>query len=171
MKSCTQSGRASGAPPCPGCGGRALVPPLWTTGHLPCSLTTSDSCTQESRQTRGQVPGLRCLHPLVSLAAFPCVNGACNDSPDDFSFLWLAVVLHWGQYLSLPKPNVGVPGGSDGKESACNAGDTGSIPGLGRSPGEGNSNTLQYFCLENSHGERSLTGYSPWGGKDWNRTE
>ena len=65
----------------------------------------------------------------------------------------------------------GVPGGSDGKESACNAGDTGSIPGFGRSPREGNSNTLQYFCLENSHGERSLTGYSPWGGKDWNRTE
>ena len=42
------------------------------------------------------------------------------------------------------------PGGSDGKVSACNAGDTGSIPGLGRSPGEGNSNPLQYSCLENT---------------------
>ena len=42
------------------------------------------------------------------------------------------------------------PGGSDGKESACNAGDTGSIPGLGRSPGEGNGNPLQYSCLQNS---------------------
>ena len=42
------------------------------------------------------------------------------------------------------------PGGSDGKESACNAGDPGSIPGLGRSPGEGNGNPLQYSCLENS---------------------
>ena len=39
---------------------------------------------------------------------------------------------------------------SDGKESACNAGDQGSIPGLGRSPGEGNGNLLQYSCLENS---------------------
>ena len=39
---------------------------------------------------------------------------------------------------------------SDGKESACNAGDMGSIPGLGRSPEEGNGNPLQYFCLENS---------------------
>ena len=38
----------------------------------------------------------------------------------------------------------------DGKESACNAGGPGSIPGLGRSPGEGNDNPLQYFCLENS---------------------
>ena len=43
----------------------------------------------------------------------------------------------------------GFPGGSDGKESGCNAGDLGSIPGLGRSPGEGNGNPLQYSCLEN----------------------
>ena len=43
----------------------------------------------------------------------------------------------------------GFPGGSDGKEFACNAGDQGSIPGLGRSPGEGNGNPLQYSCLEN----------------------
>ena len=41
------------------------------------------------------------------------------------------------------------PGGSVGKESICNAGDLGLIPGLGRSPGEGNSNPLQYSCLEN----------------------
>ena len=42
-----------------------------------------------------------------------------------------------------------IPGGSDGKASAYNVGDLGSISGLGRSPGEGNSNPLQYFCLEN----------------------
>ena len=41
------------------------------------------------------------------------------------------------------------PGGSEDKASACNAGDTGLIPGLGRSPGEGNGNPLQYSCLEN----------------------
>ena len=58
------------------------------------------------------------------------------------------------------------PGGSDSKESACNAGDLGSIPGLGRSPGGGHGNPLQYSCLENSHGQRSLVGYSPWGHKE-----
>ena len=42
------------------------------------------------------------------------------------------------------------PGGSDGKESACSAGDVHSIPGSGRSPGEGNGYSLQYSCLENS---------------------
>ena len=45
---------------------------------------------------------------------------------------------------------MGFPHGSGGKESACNAGDLGSIPGLGRSPGEGKSNPLQYSGLENS---------------------
>ena len=45
---------------------------------------------------------------------------------------------------------LGFPGGSDSKESACNAGDLGLIPGSGRSPGEGNGNPLQYSCLENS---------------------
>jgi len=44
---------------------------------------------------------------------------------------------------------VGFPGGSDGKESACNAGNLGSIPGSGRPPGEGNGYPLQYSCLEN----------------------
>ena len=45
--------------------------------------------------------------------------------------------------------HLGFPGGSDGKESTCNAGDLGLIPGLGRSPGGGNGNALQYSCLEN----------------------
>ena len=57
--------------------------------------------------------------------------------------------------------------GEAGKKSAGNAGDTGdtdSVPGLGRSPGEGNGNPLQYFCLENSMD-------SPWGRKELDMTE
>ena len=53
---------------------------------------------------------------------------------------------------------MGFPGGSQGKESAFNEGDLGSIPGLRRSPGEGHGNPLQYSCLENPHGQRSLAG-------------
>ena len=50
----------------------------------------------------------------------------------------------------MPAINIkGFPGGSDGKASACSAGDPGSIPGSGRSRGEGNGNPLQYSCLEN----------------------
>ena len=47
------------------------------------------------------------------------------------------------------KHTLGFPGGSDGKESACSVGDLGSVPGLGRSPGEGDGNPLQYSGLEN----------------------
>ena len=47
----------------------------------------------------------------------------------------------------------------------------GSIPGLGRSPGEGNGNSLQYSCLENPHEQTSLVGYSPLGHKESDITE
>ena len=67
--------------------------------------------------------------------------------------------------------NMGFPGSSAGKKSACNAGDLGSIPGLGRFPGGGLGKPLQYSCLENPHGQRSLPGYSPWGHKESGPTE
>ena len=63
------------------------------------------------------------------------------------------------------------PGVSDGKASVYNAGDPGSVSGLGRSPGEGNGNPLQYSCPEKSHGWRNLVGYSPWGHKELDTTE
>ena len=63
------------------------------------------------------------------------------------------------------------PGGSDGKASAYNAGDPGSIPGLGRSSAEGHGNPLQYSCLDSPQGQRSLVGYNQWGRTESNRTE
>ena len=64
------------------------------------------------------------------------------------------------------------PGGSVVKNPPANAGDSGSLPGLGRSPGERSGNPLQYSCLRNSmHGQRSLVGYSPWGHKESSTTE
>ena len=65
----------------------------------------------------------------------------------------------------------GFSGVSDGKESACNVGDLGLIPGLGRLLGGGHGNPLQYSCLENPHGCRSLEDCSPWGCKELDRTE
>ena len=63
---------------------------------------------------------------------------------------------------------LGFPGGSGGKESACNAGDLGSISGSGRSPGGGNGNSLQYSCLENLWtGEPGRL----WNGKESDTTE
>ena len=63
-----------------------------------------------------------------------------------------------------------MPSGSDGKESV-NAGHTGSIPGLGRSPGEGNGNSTPVFLPGGSHGQRSLVVYGPWGHKESDPSE
>ena len=62
-------------------------------------------------------------------------------------------------------------GGSDGKEFACNTEDLGSIPGLERSPGEGNDYPLQYSCLENSMDRGNWEANSPWGRKESDTNE
>ena len=62
-------------------------------------------------------------------------------------------------------------GGLDGKASVYNAGDLGSIPGLGRCPGEGNGQSTPVLLPGKSHGQRSLVGYSPWGCKESDTTE
>ena len=101
--------------------------------------------------------------------------------------LWKTLSRDWkdklqtrGKYLQqeyLIKdcyPKYGLPQWFSGKESACSAGDTGdvgSIPGSGRSPGGGHGNPIQYSCLENPQGQRSLAGYSPWDGKELDMTE
>ena len=65
----------------------------------------------------------------------------------------------------------GFPGGSDGKESACNAEDLGSIPGLGGSDGRRHGNPLQYSCLDNPQGQRSMVDYGSWDHKELVTTE
>ena len=64
------------------------------------------------------------------------------------------------KYLENAQLLEGFPCGSVGKESSCNAGDLGLIPQLGRFPGGGHGNPLQYSCLESPHGQRSLANYA-----------
>ena len=74
--------------------------------------------------------------------------------------------LFWRLWVYLVG-RAGFPGSWAGKESTCNAGDPGLIPGLGRG---GPGNPLQHSSLENPHGQRRLVGYSPWGCRvrqDW----
>ena len=72
----------------------------------------------------------------------------------DFLSTWTVLVLS-SRHKLLCMHN-GAPLAAQLVKSACNAGDLGSIPGLGGSPGGGHGNPLQYFCLENPHGQRSL---------------
>ena len=67
--------------------------------------------------------------------------------------------------------SLGFPAGSDGKESACSVGDPGSIPESGRSPGRREWLSTPIFLPAESHGQRSLVGYSPWGHKELDMTE
>ena len=81
---------------------------------------------------------------------------------------WLHFIKQQGLYFLRPTSS------SVGKDLSANAGDVrdvGLIPGSGRSRGGGHGNPLQYSCVENPHGQRSLVGYSPWGCQELDRTE
>ena len=75
-------------------------------------------------------------------------TNACISVGSVHIWAWKCWIQRWYQFI-LP-PVVGFPGGAAGKESACQCKDTGLTPGTGRSPGGGNDNPLQYFCLEHS---------------------
>ena len=117
------------------------------------------------------------MPPRSSLQAMADRNSWINKCLGPFA-PW--IVWHWG-VCSTPFPRItsgteltlspvvtswGFLGGSDGKESACNAGDLGLTPRLGRSPRGEHGNPLQYSCLENPHGQWCLVGYSAWGCKE-----
>ena len=104
------------------------------------------------------------LHCILNTAAF-WLNAAFHHWPKGFralsdeipkpsDILWASLVAH-----------------SDGKETACNAGDLGSNLGSVKSLGEGNGNPLQYFLPGDAHRQNSLVGYSPWDHKELDMTE
>ena len=118
-----------------------------------------ERCTMQKKKKRKKIIGF-CLagKEYACNAGRPCFD--CRVQ----KITWRGDRIPTPVFLSFP-------GGSDGKESACNAGDLGSIPGLERSPRGGHGNPLQYSCLENPHGQRSLVGYIPWGRKESNMIE
>ena len=106
-------------------------------------------CVLGSRST----PGPTDLSSVACLLLAPSFSPV---SPHPPSWFWSGPPLHCG---------------SDGKASACNAGDSGSIPGLGRSPGGGNGYPLQYSSLESPMDRARWATYSPWGREESDMTE
>ena len=85
---------------------------------------------------------------------------------------WIKFIIEYIWMLYSVIECWGFPGSSAGNGSPCSAGDLGSIPGLERSLKEGMATRSRlYSCLENPQGQRSLTGYSPWGRKESDTTE
>ena len=106
-------------------------------------------CVLGSRST----PGPTDLSSVACLLLAPSFSPVSPHPPSGF---WSGPPLHCG---------------SDGKASACNAGDSGSIPGLGRSPGGGNGYPLQYSSLESPMDRAWWATYSPWGRKELDMAE
>ena len=101
------------------------------------------------------------LHSLPRIICLPCKRPWFDS--------WVGKIC-WRRDR-LPSPVfLGFPGGSAGKESARNVGKLGSIPGLGRSPGEGKRLPAPVFWPGEFHGQRSLVSYSPWGGQELDMT-
>ena len=133
-------------------------------GPLPCTAHTNPPL--ESLISSWPREQRLCFFPLCARPflthLLPTISGSAPAMPfnsvhsnNDRLLVALTYCLNvmpypFETYVTSSLPLPGFPGGSDGKESACNAGDLGLIPGSGRSPGEGNDYPLQYSCLENS---------------------
>ena len=95
-----------------------------------------------------------CITPVLTGVLSATLSTSLAILGKSLIFLNFSFLINGNFYFTgamrINTPWMGFPGGSDGKASAYNAGDPGSIPGLGRSPREGNGNPLQYSCLENS---------------------
>ena len=109
---------------------------LWSHRHLPFSSLAFSSRLAGYTAIHSSSPHL--LSESLVLCSPTCLPGR-----------------HFRYFVSTPSLHIG----SDGKESACDAGDLGLIPGLGRSPRGGHGNPLQYSCLENPREQTNLEGY------------
>ena len=106
-----------------------------------------------------------------ALPSFQCLLGSQILINREESWVAFTALSELDYHLEWCLVIIVLPWGLSSKASACNAGDVGSIPGSGGSPGEGNGNPLQYYCLEKSQGQRGLVGYSPWDRKVWDMPE
>ena len=92
---------------------------------------------------------------MLRMKIYMCVFWVCvfiYIHPHIYVYTHIYIFIYTHTHIYIHITTYDSPGGSDGKESFCNVGNPGSIPGSGRSPGEGNGNPLQYSCLENFMG-------------------
>ena len=101
---------------------------------------------------------------FIFLGSKSTADGDFNDEIKRCLLLGRKAMINLDSILNFP-------GDTDGKESACNAGEQSSIPGSGPSPGGAHGNPLPYSCLENTHEQSSLAGYNPLGFKESEITE
>ena len=128
-------------------------------------------CSKPGLPVHSQLPDFTVIHvDWVSDTIQPSYP-LSSPFPTSFNLSQHQGLFIWVSSLHQVAKVLGFPGSSDGKESACNAGDLGSIPGLGRFPWRREGWPTTVFLPGESCGQRSLTGYSPWSCKESNPTE
>ena len=137
---------------------RLCVPPVWRLSRVDSLWLGHLRTKKEKKESE-----------VAQLCPTLCDPTDCGLPGPSVRRIFQVRILEW--VVSSFSRGESSPGGSDGKASACNEGDPGSIPGLGRYPREENGNSFQYSWLEKSHGWRSLVGYSPCGCKESDMTE
>ena len=108
---------------------------------------------------------------LPGLMILFCRNPLVSDITTPSSPKWRMTLTSTFENWTTYKPSMGFPGGSDGKESACNAEYLGLIPGLGRSHWRREWLSTPVFLPGKCRGQKSMTGYYPWGHKESDTTE
>ena len=168
FSSCSQSFPASGSLPVswlfPPGGQRiedsalASILPMNVQAFLPLGLTSWISLLSKGLFSSTAV----WKHQFFSTQSSLWSNSHIHTWILEKSYLWLyrPLLAKWCLCFLICCLGMGFPGSSAGKESTCNAGNPGSIPGLGKIHGGGHGNLFQYSCLENNHGQRSMMGYS-----------
>ena len=117
-----------------------------------CQIVSQGGCAMLS--IKGML--LNCKHSIVfPLPGYEWPSFPVSSLVADVTTFFIFAILVRIEDILLAFEHRGFLGSSNGKQSACNAGDLGSISGLGRSPGEGHGNPLQYSCLENSMNRRA----------------
>ena len=137
--------------------------------HIECSTFTASSFRIWNSSAGIPSPPLALFRAMLLKAHLPSHSRISGSrwviTPSWLSQLWRSF-LYISMYFCMDFPHSSVA-----KESACNSGDLGSIPGLGRCPGEGSGNPLPSSWPGKSRGPRSLVGYSPWGCKELDTTK
>ena len=128
----------------------------------PSTLICPDICTSNSQLWKDWRRKKGCERREPRILPISSRKWKLRMDPSVGELLISGLINPWASLVTVKNP--------DSKESSLNAGDLGSNPGLGRSPGEGHGSPLLFSCLENPHGQRSLVGYNPWScrvGHDW----
>ena len=150
-----------------------MAPLVLCCSHMDLLLVPELSCALPDLKAFPPASSVLEIFLLFSLFAHPsspCLKSICSKKPHLTALPSTSWVASFNIFMT-PASVMGFPGGSDGKESTCSSGKPGLIPGSGKIPWRRTWKATPVFLPGESHGQRSLAHYSPWGRRESDRTE